>query len=157
MAVEPYDDGSEHDASSGGDGDGDPEYWRCKDCGAVQRDPDPPCERCWGTTFVAGEGADGVAGPGTHLAGLSNTPASGADVTATRLAHVKSASARTFLLAAACAGLVGGSTAVAPSPSVLGSLLWGATLLLGGFAAVALLVSVLAHVADAFGLTAGDS
>jgi hypothetical protein len=157
MAVEPYDDGSEHDASDDGGDDGDPEYWRCKDCGAVQRDRDPPCERCWGTTFVAGEGADGVAGPGTHLAGLSNTPASGADVTATRLAHVKSASARTFLLAAACTGVVGGSTAVAPSPPVLASLLWGATLLLGGFATVALFVSVLAHVVDALGLTSGDA
>jgi hypothetical protein len=159
MAVEPYDgEGGDEDDGTGRAADGDDaDVWRCKDCGAVQRDPDPPCERCWGTTFVAGEGADGVSGPGTHLAGLSNTPASGADVTATRLAHVKSASARTFLLAAGCTGLVGGATAVLPAPSVLSSLLWGATLLLGGFAVVALTVALLAHLTDTLGLAADDA
>lgn len=150
MAVEPV--GGERDGTD----DGDADVWRCKDCGAVQRDPDPPCESCWGTTFVAGDGADGVAGPGTRLAGLSDTPASGADITATRLAHVRSASTRTFLLVAACTGLVGGVTRLLPSPSVLSSLLWGATLLLAGFAAVALAVAVLAHVLDTVELSTGD-
>lgn len=147
MAVEPVDD------ESGAEDDAD--VWRCKDCGAVQRDPDPPCERCWGTTFVSGEGADGAAGPGTRLSGLSETPASGADLTATRVEHVKSASARTTLLAAGCTGIVAGTSAVLPSPSLFASLFYGAALLLGGFALVALTVSVLAHLVDALDLTAG--
>jgi len=147
MAVEPYDD--DEDAGRGGD---DPKLWRCKDCGAVQRDPDPPCERCWGTTFVAGEGAEGAAGPGTHLAGLSNTPASGADLTAARVEHVKSASTRTAILVTGCAALVAAARTVLPSPSVVSAVLYGAALLLGGFAAFALFVAVLAHLLDSFGL-----
>ena len=149
MAVEPVD--SEGEAASDGD-DGD--VWRCRDCGAVQRDPDPPCERCWGTTFVAGEGAEGAAGPGSHLAGLSNTPASGADLAATRIEHVKSASTRTTLLAAGCTAVVAGASSLLPSPSLASSLLYGAAVLLGGFAALALTVSVLAHLVDALGLAA---
>lgn len=147
MAVEPVD--SERDDG----GDDGVDVWRCKDCGAVQPGPDPPCESCWGTTFVADER---VAGPDTRLAGLSDTPASGADVTATRLAHVRSTSARTCVLVAACTGLVGGATSVAPSPSVLSSLLWGATLLLGGFTVVALAIAVLAHLLETVGVPTRD-
>jgi len=147
MAVEPVQGDGED-----GDGGDDADVWRCRECGAVQRDPDPPCERCWGTTFVSGEGAEGAAGPGTHLAGLSNTPASGADFTATRVEHVESASARTALLVGGCTAVVAGASAVLPSQSLLAALLYGAALLLGGFALLALVVSVLAHLVDALGL-----
>jgi|GEM_PF-1688299 len=147
MAVEPVD--SERDGTDGGD---DADVWRCKDCGAVQRDPDPPCESCWGTTFVSGQGADGAAGPGTRLAGLSNTPASGADLTATRVEHVKSASARTTLLATGCTAVVAAASYALPSTFFLAAVLYGAALLLGGFTLLALVVSVLAHVVDALGV-----
>jgi hypothetical protein len=150
MAVEPHD----GEAGDAGEAAG-PDVWRCKDCGAVQRDPDPPCERCWATTFVSGEGAEGAAGPGTHLAGLSNTPATGADLHATRVEHVKSASARTTLLTAGCATLVLSASTILPSASLVASLLSGAAILLGGFALLALLVSLLAHLVDSLDLAAG--
>jgi|AntRauMinimDraft_4_1070384.scaffolds.fasta_scaffold00174_28 hypothetical protein len=149
MAVEPVDE------ETGADEADDADVWRCRECGAVQRDPNPPCESCWGTTFVSGEGAEGAAGPGTRLADLSNTPASGADLTATRVEHVKSASARTTLLATGCTAVVAGASFGLPAPSLLSSLLYGAALLLGGFAALALTVSVLAHLVDAFDLATG--
>ncbi|SEV99761.1 hypothetical protein [Halobacterium jilantaiense] len=151
MAVEPVD--SERDGTDGGE---DADVWRCKDCGAVQRDPEPPCESCWGTTFVSGEGSDGAAGPGPPLAGLSNTPASGADLTATRIEHVKSASARTTLLAAGCTAVVAAASYALPTPSVVAAVLYGAALLLGGFTLLALVVSTLAHLVDAFGLVTGS-
>lgn len=36
--------------------------WRCKECGTRQPTPEPPCEHCWNTTFVSGDGAGDAAG-----------------------------------------------------------------------------------------------
>lgn len=38
--------------------------WRCKECGSRQPTAEPPCERCWNTTLVSGDGADDIAGAG---------------------------------------------------------------------------------------------
>lgn len=42
--------------------DEDDAPWRCKACGRRQTDPEPPCEHCWNTTLVRGEGAASAAG-----------------------------------------------------------------------------------------------
>lgn len=42
--------------------DQDDAPWRCKACGRRQTDPEPPCEHCWNTTLVRGEGAASAAG-----------------------------------------------------------------------------------------------
>jgi hypothetical protein len=153
MAVEPHEEAEgERDGAGGVDPEGDADVWRCKDCGAVQRTHDPPCERCWGTTFVSGEGA-GHAASGA-AASPAEDPASGASLTATRVDHVQSASARTALVAGGFAVLVAGANSVVQS-SLLSWLLAGAAVLLGGFAVLALAVTLLALLVDVFGLTAG--
>lgn len=59
--------------------DDDERVWRCKECGTRQPTPEPPCERCWNTTFVSGDGADGVAG-GSETATLSPSAVQAAQV-----------------------------------------------------------------------------
>ncbi len=123
------------------DGDADDEQvWRCKACGTRQPDPEPPCERCWNTTFVSGEGADGVVRP---------TAEPSPDATALRVAQAQSVASRT-----------GAAAAVLAVP--LGVLQWALSGALAGLAftlwvgvsavAVALfLVAAVAKVADSTG------
>lgn len=113
--------------------------WRCKACGAHQPDPDPPCERCWNTTFVAGEGASDVAGPDSNPT-LGTTPA--------QVARVKTATGRSAVLT----GLVTGLFVLAHETVSFGRPLDGLVLTglvaTGGVTAVFLLAAVLATVAD---------
>ncbi|MXR20452.1 hypothetical protein [Halobacterium bonnevillei] len=127
------------DAQTDGD---DPQVWRCKQCGARQPDPDPPCERCWNTTFVTGEGASAVAGPNT-------APTLGA--TAPQVARVKAATGRS----AALSGMLTAVFALVHGTVSLGQTLDGLVLTglvaAGGTTAVFLFVAVLAALADSVG------
>ncbi|MUV60071.1 hypothetical protein [Halobacterium sp. CBA1126] len=114
--------------------DGDDEVWRCKACGTRQPDPKPPCERCWNTTFVSGDGAEDVL----------ESPGSSPDDTALRVAQAKFVAGRT----AGIAGIIA---------AVLGVAQWLLSGALGGLAftlwvGVAAVAVVLAAVAGAAAL-----
>jgi len=119
------------------DGDADDEQvWRCKACGTRQPDPDPPCERCWNTTFVAGDGAESVL----------DAAEPGADATALRVAQAKVISSRTAVVSGAGALALGGAQWLLPG--VLGGLAFTAFAGVAAVAAVCCLVAVAAAAAD---------
>jgi hypothetical protein len=124
------------------DGTDGAQVWRCKQCGARQPDPDPPCDRCWNTTFVTGEGASAVAGPNT-------APTFGA--TAAQVAHVKAATGRSAALSGMLTVvfvLVHGTVSLGPA---LDGLMLTGLVAAGGTTAVFLFVAVLATLADSVG------
>ncbi|MCD2202185.1 hypothetical protein [Halobacterium sp. KA-6] len=110
----------------------DEQVWRCKACGTRQPEPDPPCERCWNTTFVAGDGAETVLG----------SAESQADATALRVAQAKTIATRT----AAVAGVLAVPLGVAQW-LLAGALASLAFTLWVGVAAVAVVLSVVAGAA----------
>jgi hypothetical protein len=128
--------------------DEDDQTWRCKACGAVQRDPDPPCESCWNTTFVAGDGGEAASGP-DGIASLSNTPVSTADATAARVQHVKSATTRTTTATVLAAGGIFAANALLPVGGLLDTVLHWGTLGLGALAALLVVLTAGVYVADA--------
>jgi hypothetical protein len=126
----------------------DDRTWRCKACGAVQRSPDPPCESCWNTTFVAGDGSESASGP-SGIAGLSETPVSTAGPTDARIQHVKSATTRTTTATALAAGGVFAANALLPASGVLDTALHWWTLGLGALAGLLVVVTAAVYVAHA--------
>jgi hypothetical protein len=118
------------------------QVWRCKQCGARQPDSDPPCERCWNTTFVTGEGASTVAGP-------SATPTF--DATGAQVARVKAATGRS----AALSGMLTAVVVLVHGTGSFGAPLDGLVLTglvtAGGTTAVFLFAAVLATLADSVG------
>ncbi|WP_230887599.1 hypothetical protein [Halobacterium sp. KA-4] len=114
------------------DADDDEQVWRCKACGTRQPDPDPPCERCWNTTFVAGDGAETVLG----------SAESQADATALRVAQAKTIATRTATVAGVLAVPLGvAQWLLAGALASLAFTLWV------GVAAVAVVLSVVAGAA----------
>ncbi|MCG1002404.1 MULTISPECIES: hypothetical protein [Halobacterium] len=119
------------------DGDADDEQvWRCRACGTRQPDPEPPCERCWNTTFVAGDGAEAVL----------DSADSGADAAVLRVAQAKSIATRTAAMTGAVAvGLGGVQVALA---GVFAELVFTVFVGVAAVAAVFCLVAGVAAVAD---------
>lgn len=90
--------------------------WRCKACGRRQTDPEPPCEHCWNTTLVRGEGAASAAGVNSSRWERLVT---GPGPTAGLLVRVQWATSRAAVLSlAATLGLLGAYDA-ATRPSIL--------------------------------------
>jgi hypothetical protein len=114
----------------------DEQVWRCKACGTRQPDPEPPCERCWNTTFVAGDGAERVL----------DSPDSGTDATALRVAQAKSIASRTAVVTGVAAVALGGAQWLLPG--VLAGLAFTAFVGVAAVAAVFCLVAAGASVAD---------
>ncbi|WP_232701329.1 hypothetical protein [Halobacterium wangiae] len=120
--------------------------WRCKACGKRQRDPDPPCERCWNTTFVAGDGASDAAGGAQSLASPSASPHEG--LTPARAERVKMAVNRATAATVALAVLLAGAYEVLPASNPLSTAAFTSAVSFGVLAVLFLLGSVLVTVTD---------
>ncbi|MFB6071439.1 MAG: hypothetical protein ABEJ88_00565 [Halobacterium sp.] len=122
--------------------------WRCKTCGKRQSDPDSPCENCWNTTFVAGEGATQAAGD-TGIAG----PPSQSDpsLTRARVAQAKTATARAGVTCAVLAGGVGVAYSELAAASPLRPVAFTAGVAVGLLAVLFLLAAVLLRLSSTVG------
>jgi len=120
--------------------------WRCKACGERQRDPEPPCDRCWSTTFVAGDGASDAAGGSPRLASPSASPPDG--LTPARAERVKTAVNRATAVSVALAVLLGGAYEVLPASNPLSTAAFTGAVSVGVLAVLFLLGTVLVTVSD---------
>ncbi|MCF2165729.1 MULTISPECIES: hypothetical protein [Halobacterium] len=132
----------------------DTDRWRCEDCGAVQRTPEPPCERCWGTTLSPLTDAPDDGARGTQaLLGHSPPPQDTTTDTPPRLAHVTATSTRTAVVAGGGALCLGGLATVVSGTPVLASipllalLLWAGTVVAAGIAVLGVAIAAAAFAA----------
>ena len=119
--------------------------WRCKACGKRQRDPEPPCDRCWSTTFVSGEGAsDAVGAPSLASPAVSSSEG----LTPARAERVKTAVNRATAVTVALAVLLGGAYEVLPASNPLSTAAFTGTVSVGVLAVLFLVAAVLVAVTD---------
>ncbi|MFB6269786.1 MAG: hypothetical protein ABEH83_07570, partial [Halobacterium sp.] len=116
----------------------DERVWRCKECGARQPTPEPPCERCWNTTFVSGDGADAAAGDAGALP---------FGATAVQAAQVRTATSRSAALSGTLAVAFGGLHASLSLGRALDGLVFLGLVATAGATAVFLTAAVVAAVA----------
>ena len=119
--------------------------WRCKACGKRQRDPEPPCDRCWATTFVAGDGANDAAGGAPSLASPA-APSEG--LTPARAERVKTAVNRATAATVALAVLLGGTYEVLPASNPLSAAAFTGAVSVGVLAVLFLVAAVFVAVTD---------
>lgn len=124
----------------------DDRTWRCKACGKRQRDPEPPCDRCWSTTFVAGDGASGAAGGSPALASPSASPPDG--LTPARAERVKTAVYRATAATVALAVLLGGAYEVLPASNPLSTAAFTGAVSVGVLSVLFLVGTVVVTVTD---------
>ncbi|MFC3478805.1 hypothetical protein [Halobacterium litoreum] len=127
----------------------DAETWRCKDCGKRQRDPDPPCENCWGTTFVAGDAATDDFTNDTSLASPDATTPT--NVTSPRVVRVRTATTRATAVSVAVACCFAGAYTVVGAGSQLRAVMFTGALSVGVLALVFFVATVLLAVSDRVG------
>lgn len=125
---------------------GEKQTWRCKTCGKRQRDPEPPCDRCWSTTFVSGEGASDAAGGASSLASPTSTSSSG--TTSARAGRVKTAIMRATVVTVALAVGLGIAYELAPASNPLSTAAFAGAVSIGVLATLFLAASVLVTVTD---------